>query len=197
MKIKVRIEGERPIIIQSDRLVDPLDPMSIEKRRLAKHKDKASEAFQADIGRIEWFGALYLDDDCKPRLAIPCDNILRAMRDAAAREKLGETVKREVTIDPPLIDFLDHGGPKDLEAMYADPRFVLRKSVAQQKARVMRVRPRLPVWAAEFTMTIGGAQTLTEDDVRRILTNAGMVGIGTWRPRYGHFRVTRFEKAKD
>ena len=194
----VRIESERPIIIQSDRLADPLDPISKEKTRLAKHKDKKTDEYQEKIGKLEWFGSLYLDDDGAPAMVIPCDNIIRAMRDAAARERFGKDVYSEITVDPPLIP-IEHSGPKNIESMYAFETggrrpFVFRKTVAQQKARVVRVRPRIDKWALEFEVTVGGSKTLDGEAVKRFLEVAGMTGIGTWRPRYGHFRVVKFKK---
>ncbi len=191
MKIKVQITGEKPILIQSDRLADPLDPIAREKTSLSKHRDKKTDEYQEKIGKLEWFGALYLDEEGRPQVAIPCDNIVRALRDAAAKFKLGETVRREIVVSPDLIPF-EYDGPRDLEQLYADPRFRFRKTVAQGKVRVVRVRPRLPVWGLSFEISIAGAATLRPDEVRKFLEAAGMVGLGTWRPRYGHFSVQRF-----
>lgn len=198
MRFKVRLEGKRPMIIQSDRMADPLDKMAKQLSLLTSRSakvDKKSDAIQEQIAKIEWFGALYCDDEGKPQIAIPGDNIHRAMRDAATREKKGETVRREIVIEEDLIP-IEHSGPKDIEKMYAEDRFVFRKTVVIQKRRTPRTRPRLPTWALEFHFRIDGDETLTGDDARRILENAGNVGIGTWRPRYGHFAVAKFETIK-
>lgn len=199
MRFKVRLEGTRPIIIQSDRMADPLDKMAKELSLLTSRSakvDKKSDSVQAKISEIEWFGALYCDDDGKPQIGIPGDNIHRAMRDAATAEKKGETVRREIVIEEDLIP-IEHNGPKDLMKMYADDRFVFRKTVVIQKRRTPRTRPRLPSWALEFHARVDGDATLNAEDVRRILERAGKVGIGTWRPRYGHFNVAKFEAVKD
>lgn len=199
MRFKVRLEGTRPIIIQSDRMADPLDKMAKELSLLTSRSakvDKKSDSVQAKISEIEWFGALYCDDDGKPQIGIPGDNIHRAMRDAATAEKKGETVRREIVIEEDLIP-IEHSGPKDLMKMYADDRFVFRKTVVIQKRRTPRTRPRLPSWALEFHARVDGDATLNAEDVKRILERAGKVGIGTWRPRYGHFNVAEFEAVKD
>ena len=198
MRFKVRLEGTRPIIIQSDRMADPLDKMAKELSLLTSRSakvDKKSDSVQAKIAEIEWLGALYCDDDGKPQIGIPGDNIHRAMRDAATAEKKGETVRREIVIEEDLIP-IEHDGPKDLMQMYANDRFVFRKTVVIQKRRTPRTRPRLPTWALEFHARVEGDATLTKDDVKRILERAGKVGIGTWRPRYGHFNVAKFEAVK-
>lgn len=197
MKYKIRIEGTRPIIIQSDRLADPLNEVTKQLKLLTSHKDKTTDIGQAKIAEVEWFGGLYCDDEGKPSIAIPGDNLLRAIRDAAAFSKKGETVRREIIIDEALIPF-EYEGPKSVDAMSKDPRFTLRKTVVLQKRRTVRTRPRLPPpWSLTFHARIDGAKTLTKDDLKLFLERAGTVGIGTWRPRYGHFRVAQFDAVKD
>lgn len=197
MKYRIRIEGTRPIIIQSDRLADPLNEVTKQLKLLTSHKDKTTDKVQGEIAEVEWYGGLYCDDDGRPQIAIPGDNLLRALRDAAAASKKGETVRREVLIDEALIPF-EHNGPSKLDAMARDPRFSLRKTVVLQKRRTVRTRPRLPPpWALTFHARIDGARTLTASDLRLFLDRAGTVGIGTWRPRYGHFRVAQFDAVKD
>ena len=191
--INVTIRGTRPLIMQSDRLVDPLDPFSKQKAQAAKSKDKATEAGQEKLGRLEFLGSLYLDEDSEP--CIPQDNILRALRDAAAREKMGKTVREQIVCDVDNFK-LKYDGPRDAEKLYRDGRFVFRKSVANAggQTRVMRTRPRFPVgWSLSFSLSIEGHRTLLAEDVLRFLNVAGPLGIGTWRPRYGGFVVESFE----
>lgn len=205
MKFKIRLEGTRPMLIQSDRMADPMNKEAQEKRRMAKAKDKNTDAVQLEIGRIEWFGSLYTDEDGKPRAAIPSDNIIRAIRDAAAEEKGGKEVYKQIMVAydadqvEPLIP-IEHDGPKDVAKLYGDGMtspYVFRKTVKQGQNRVVRVRPRFPVWAIEFHAIIGGTETIRAEDLRRYLDRAGTVGLGTWRPRYGHFRVAKFDAVKN
>lgn len=192
--IKVTIQGTRPLLMQSDRLVDPTDPISREKARAAKSKDKATDAGQGEIGRLEFLGSLYLDDDGEP--CIPQDNILRALRDAAAREKLGKAVREQIVCNAEWFK-LQYDGPRDPKKLFADRRFVFRKSVvnAGGNTRVMRTRPRFPAgWSLDIELSIEGHRTLTSEDVRRFFEIAGPLGIGTWRPRYGGFVVTKWSE---
>lgn len=193
MSIQITIEGTRPLIMQSDRLVDPLDPLTQELKRAAKSKDKATEKGQNELGRIEFLGCLYLDDD--GRVCIPQDNILRMLRDAAAREKLGKTVREQIVCAEDSFR-LEYDGPTTAEKLWQDRRFVFRKSVVNNgKTRVMRTRPRFPVgWRLTFAVDIEGERSLKQDDVERFARAAGPLGLGTWRPRYGGFRVVEVKK---
>lgn len=85
---------------------------------------------------------------------------------------------------------LNYSGPKDKDKIYADPRFTLRKGVAVQKARIIRIRPMIPTgWSltfeVEFDDTIVNPKSLL-----KAMTDAGsLVGIGDWRPKFGRFLV--------
>jgi histone H3/H4 len=194
MSIFITIEGTRPLIMQSDRLVDPLDPLTVALKRAAKDKDKATDKGQDKLARIEFAGCLYLDDN--ERVCIPQDNILRMLRDAAAREKLGKTVREQIVCTAESF-VLEYDGPKDAEKLYEDRRFVFRKSVVNNgKTRVMRTRPRFPTgWRLVFGVDIEGERTIKQEDIERFARTAGPLGLGTWRPRYGGFRVVEVKKA--
>ena len=191
MTIKITIEGTRPLIMQSDRLVDALDPLAQELKRAAKSKDKNSEKGQQEIARIEFMGCLYQDENGV--VGIPQDNLLRMLRDGGAKERMGKEAQSQLTI---LDEFhpLQYAGPKTAEKLLADPAHVFRKSVVVGRARVMRTRPRFPAgWKLSFQVLIGGNATLKVEDVRRFIDSAGPLGIGTFRPRYGGFKVIDFK----
>jgi hypothetical protein len=70
----------------------------------------------------------------------------------------------------------------------------LGRPVIVNRARVMRYRPQFDRWALEFTLTITD-QELPSSVVLEILQDAGRrVGIGDYRPKFGRFQVTRFER---
>lgn len=192
--IKATIVGTRPLLMQSDRLSDPTDPIARAKALAAKARDKSTDAGQDEIARLEFLGSLYLDDD--GAVCIPADNILRALRDAAARERKGKMVQEQIVCERESFPLV-YEGPRDPEAMFRDPRFSLRKSVVldgPKKKRVVRTRPRFPAgWSACLELSIEGARTLTPADLRRFLDGAGALGLGSWRPRYGGFQVVRWE----
>jgi hypothetical protein len=72
-----------------------------------------------------------------------------------------------------------------------------RRNVIVNRGRIMRTRPRIKSgWKAAFTMTLLD-DTLSVDTMKEILNAAGFyTGIGDYRPKYGRFKVTKFEVKK-
>ncbi|RLE84396.1 MAG: hypothetical protein DRJ41_03200, partial [Thermoprotei archaeon] len=63
------------------------------------------------------------------------------------------------------------------------------------RSRVIRHRPRFDRWALEFNMINLDPSVLRMDTLRKMLEDAGKwCGLGDYRPEYGLFRVTKFEK---
>ena len=64
-----------------------------------------------------------------------------------------------------------------------------------RRSRVIRHRPRFDRWALEFNMINLDPSVLRMDTLRKMLEDAGKwCGLGDYRPEYGLFRVTKFEK---
>ena len=84
---------------------------------------------------------------------------------------------------------IDHGGPRDLPAMWMDPEFRKRAAVRIRDAKTMRTRPRFPVWSAVLTASYLPS-LLDRDEVVTFFKIAGaLVGVGDWRPKFGKFTV--------
>jgi hypothetical protein len=60
-RLRVRLTGERPLLMHSSRLADPLDPIKIDLDRLTKKRDKTI-ADHEQIAKVEWHGGLWLTD---------------------------------------------------------------------------------------------------------------------------------------
>jgi hypothetical protein len=85
---------------------------------------------------------------------------------------------------------LIHAGPKDKDKLYADPRFTLRKGVAVQKSRIIRIRPMIPTgWTMQFTIEFD-ENIVNPKNLTKAMQDAGsLVGLGDWRPKFGRFLV--------
>lgn len=71
-----------------------------------------------------------------------------------------------------------------------------RQPVVIQRARIMRARPRFDKWALDFEIEIIDDR-IAVDVVKEALEYTGLyVGIGDLRPRYGRFKVIKFEEDK-
>lgn len=157
----------------------------------------------------EWVKKLYLLED--GTLYQPEAHLIGCLVKAAVTEKVpgrrGKTykdaVKGGVFIEPACIP---HGVKlADFEAAPVmtgpapdgtkSPVYVDRRPVRVQKAMVIRYRPALRKgWQLSFVV-----QALDDDfqaeALKAIIDTAGReVGIGDFRPRFGRFVVTRFEK---
>ncbi|AWJ86239.1 hypothetical protein TSH58p_22190 (plasmid) [Azospirillum sp. TSH58] len=188
-KMRLHLVGQADLVMNSSRLVDPLEPI-VQQLRLLTSKRKKTLADHERIAEVEWHGALWASEG---RPCLLADAVESCFVDAARKLRLGEVAKSALVClrHSPLL----YDGPVDAAALWNDPRFRLRKAVAVNGRRVMRTRPRFPQWAAEVTVSyLPGL--LDREQVVRIFGIAGdLVGIGDWRPRYGRFRVEMLESS--
>lgn len=200
-----KITGVAPLIMHNSRLVDPFDPFNREKGRLAKGKAKKTDEGQDAIGRVEWCGGLYHSEGDVEigdgevvwgndmRVILPANNLHACIIDGAKASKLGKVVKAGVIVpsDAPL----EYDGPKDLNVLMRDPRFISRKAVKQQMSKIMRTRPIFRQWSASFVVEYN-PEVINADQVLEALVQAGRTcGIGDWKPQHGRFEVVMKEAA--
>lgn len=181
--LKLRLTGDRPLLMHSGRLADPLDEIN---RNLAKMTGKRMKtaADHEEIARIEWYGSLWLTGGhpCIPPEAIEASFIAAAR----ARKKSKQARAGMMVVGPAL---LDYDGPRDLDELWKEPAFQLRRAVRVGNARPIRTRPHFPNWRAEAVVTF--VPTLLDRiDMLDLFAIAGaQEGIGDWRPKYGRYTV--------
>jgi hypothetical protein len=98
-----------------------------------------------------------------------------------------DIVAQSIIISPREIPFKE---PKD--AKYEID--VTTCVIPATRGRVPVARPRWDDWAFAFTITNDNTDDLDGDTLKNILVEAGKVGIGTFRLKYGKFEVESFEK---
>lgn len=183
--IKVKISGISPLLMHSARFANPLDPMTKAHKSLTSKRKKTDEDHAA-ISKSEFIGGIYFNET--HGVYIPGINVEACMFEAAKMQKLGKTAKRSIIVLEDLIS-LDYKGPKDVEKLYEDTRFVDVRAVKVGTSKLMRTRPKFDAWSASFTVTFNPEQ-IEQRDILKILEDAGsLVGIGDFRPRYGKFSV--------
>lgn len=188
--IKFHFRGTAPALMQSERLANPLDPMT-KKLKEFTGKRKKTDADYEEIARIKFMGSLYFDERIGPYW--PGQNLDRMFCDAAKLSKRGQDVKRAfMTMDDKIPLLYD--GPRTPEAMYAQrERFVDERSVVVQRARIMMTRPIFREWDVKFDAAFD-PDVINREDVVSFANTAGqMIGLSTYRPRFGRFTVVSSE----
>jgi hypothetical protein len=186
--MKVRIEGVAPLIMNNGLSVDHEYYYTKERKKITSKKKKV-QADHDELDRLGFLGALYTEEG---RIVVPAHVLTGVIIKGAKGLKEGPQAKAGVFVNAtvPLI----YDGEADPEKLYEDKRFVLRVPVRQGQVSVIRVRPIFQKWAAEFELTIS-EDVVNPASVRQMLDQAGrMNGMGDWRPQYGRFVVTKFEK---
>ena len=182
-EIKLRLIGDRPLLMHSGRLADPLDPIVADLAKVTGKRNK-THADHEEIARIEWHGGLWLSQN---RPCIPAEALEACFTKAAGAMRKGRQAKAGLMVSEscPLI----YDGPAEVDDLWKDPNFKFRHVVCVHNARTIRTRPRFKQWsavvAAHFLPTL-----LDKSEVLEIFQIAGFrEGLGDWRPRYGRFSV--------
>jgi hypothetical protein len=186
----VTIRGMAPLLLHNGRISDPLSKFAIELKKLSNKRDK-TESDYAEISKLEWFGALYTDEN--DELIMPGENIESMLVKAAQKIKKGTLVKAGVIVPKsPVIAFK---GPKNPEEMWASEKFVDKRGVViKGKGRIVRTRPRIDEWSLTFDIVFSGINKNVLED---ILVVAGReIGIGDFRPKFGRFELVNGNNGK-
>lgn len=185
--IRLRLVGERPLLMHCGRLADPLDPITIELSKITQKRDKTRADYE-EIGRIEWFGGLWLDDS---RPCITAEALEATFIGGARTKRKGRHAEAGFFVEAPAR--LKYEGPSDVNDLWKDEQFRFRAGVSVNSSRTMRTRPRFPEWSVEFNATFFPS-LLNRSDVIDIFRISGFrEGLGDWRPRFGRFAVELIE----
>ena len=183
-KIRLEITGIRPLLMHDgSRLADPRHPLTRQMKAISSKKRKTDEDYDA-MAKLEFIGGMYHDPDEGPY--IPDFNLVKCLIKAAAAVRKGKDVERAIIIDDPIMPLI-YDGPRDIQGLWDDGRFVNVLPVKVGQSRVMRTRPYFRQWAltAECTLDI---EMLNLDDFRAVVEMAGRTtGLCDYRPRFGRF----------
>lgn len=172
-----------PLLMHNERLADPLNEFALEIGKISKKRGK-TETDHLEIARLEFVGGMYYDETDGP--VMPVWNIVRMIQNAGKRHKLGASVLRGVipgTQTTPVV----YEGPRDIEAMWEDGTFALRKSVGIGSARTMRTRPVFTDWRIEAQIEVD-LTVLDPEKINQLVEEAGRYeGLGDNRPVFGRF----------
>jgi len=177
MEFDVTIEGTKPMLMHSTRgMTAPKDSRG----------SRATPEQEAEL-------CLYKNKDGE--IIIPGLNILASIKGASSDFKMGGKGKKTFKT------YINSG----LEIIPEDPvliqdGYVLdARPVVIGKARIIRTRPKFEQWKLNFTLRVIDNLLLDSNRdgsiLREILQSAGQHnGLGDFRPLFGRFTVTKFDK---
>jgi hypothetical protein len=178
-------------------------------------KKKNSKAIAGEVDYSEeWRSTCYVNN--LQEVYIPSAHLEGALVKAAVQFKIkgkrGKTFKdlcrAAVFVDPATIPFSDGNGgtlklPKEPPVIENGegcdaPVYVDERDAVVQRNRIIRNRLAVNAgWQAQFSLQVAD-DGMPIDTMQQIMTEAGLrVGIGDYRPRFGRFRVVRFEEVSD
>lgn len=190
--VKFRIVGDAPLLMHNGRLADPLDEFVKKIKKISGKRNK-TDADHEEMARLEWYGALYLDDT--GRIVVPSfvmEACLIGKGGAAGKEKMRTqgTAAMYIQDDIPL----SYEDPQDIDERWNTPECRFRAKVKVGQASVMRTRPIFHKWSAGPVVVYFNPKLVDCEAIVRWMKVAGeQVGLCDWRPRYGRFQVTLLE----
>lgn len=182
---KFKIIGASPLLLHSGQLADPLNEWSKALKKVSGKRAKTEADFE-EMGRIEWYGGLYVLDG---RVVLPGEMIEACIINGARKTKSGKAAQAGVYVLDPAQLVYPHCD-KSIDEIFSMPQYRLRVGVKMNgSATVMRTRPKFDTWSATFAVTFDDT-LFNPDTLHEWLITAGqIVGVGDWRPRYGRFGV--------
>ena len=184
-KLKLKLVGVAPIMFHNERLANPTDPGTRELRRLTTQRNKSDDILE-QIKKIEWRLGFYESEDKRP--VVTSDMVLASVLQGARKLKKGKEVSAGVLAEEPWFP-LTYDGPKQIDDLYEDARFVDYRSVVISGRRMMRARPVFKAWSLSVVLMYD-EELINGRDLRQAAEIAGeRIGMGERRPRLGRFLV--------
>jgi hypothetical protein len=180
---KYHLTGVSPLMMHNGQLSDPLNEWA-QRIKTITAKRKKTDADHEEIGRLEWFGSLYLSNGA---ICIPREAIKATLIRAGSTLKKGLKVKAGMVCEShvPVL----YSGPPDPKALWEDGGFISRIPKKMGQVRVIRTRPLFFPWEADLPLVFND-ETINPKEVDELVVIAGhSIGFLEERPDYGRFNV--------
>ena len=176
--VTVRLTGRTPLVLHNNQCVDPRNQFKKKIAAITGRKGKKTESDLEELERLEFLSGLYMHDQHGP--IVPVANIRRMLIDGARKDKNGKEFESGVFVveDAPIL----YDGPRDAEGMWQErERFAWSTVVKNQRASILRTRPRFKTWAVEFQVDIEDSIVSLDMLNTALMRAAVMCGIGDGR----------------
>lgn len=186
---ELRLEGEAPLLMHADTLLDITHPLKREMNALlGKAKQSRTIDDEMNIARVEWLAGIYHDEELGPY--IPGAMVKAALAQAGTRFRKGSTISRALIVVQSKIP-LEYDGPRDIDSLWEEGYRDMRGAVnsGMNKGRVMRCRPCFEDWSITAEIAYDPKE-LDTDTLVNTAEFAQVRGIGDFRPDFGTFAAT-------
>lgn len=187
MNVSIELTGTSSMLCHNVQLADPFNEWARKIKEISSKRKKTEDDLEM-MGKLEWFGSLYLCPEI-PGPVLPTANIRKCLINAAKINRLGKQVERALAFSDMFVP-IAYKGPRELEKLYDSkgPVFRHRAVVTVQRNKVVRVRPKFQEWAVVADALLL-EDVLDPGDLQRIIELAGLAeGLGDNRVNgYGRF----------
>lgn len=184
----LKLTGTMPLILNNVATADPMHPVAKQMKAITDKKKNKTDADDAELSKLKWYAALYLDGS--GIVVLPAPNVFRSLIEAATVTRDGKRIERGVSF---LTDRspLAYPGPRDLDELWkgGTSEYVDRRMVNKSGRRVPAVRPIFPIWSASYEIEVD-PEIINDDAFEAIAQRAGKsIGVGDFRRFYGKFKA--------
>ncbi len=191
MTFRITGRPDTPMMMHNNQTADPrnhyakvLAELHTDYKR--RGSDKAAILDKMAIQRVA--AGLYWNDALG--LHIPASNLRATVIDGAKLSRGGANCKRYVQVAGPAR--IKYKGPSNLEDIANDPRFrydSIMKNGGANAVQVPTTRAIIPEWECEFSLILIDNTKMTEKDLIKYVTDAGLYcGVGASRTHgFGRF----------
>ena len=174
-EFEVEVTGIAPMLMHRFIVENHSEGSSKKKKKVYNSKDDAEEAcYRTKEGKIylpsEWFYAALIKAGTKQIYE--------------GRKTYKDLFKSGLVVTPDEIILK----PQEYE--------IDSRAVVIQRARIVRSRPRFDKWSASFNVQVLEEELVSAQVLKEALEDAGMNGVGDYRPRFGRFMVSKFKEVK-
>lgn len=193
--VTCEIRGNVPLLMNSNRGVNPLEPLVKEMKAItAKGSKKMTDDDQERLLHIKWTLGIYIEDSTGPY--IPSANVEATLRNAARLSRRGKDTGYGLVVTPDRIPLI-YEGPRDLTGLWADKKFSdFRVGKMKTGSSVNLMRPRFDMWSLKFDITYD-EKVFSDATIKELVIQGGQkIGLCDYRPKYGRYDVVSITPKK-
>ena len=182
--LKVTFRGTTPILLNSCATVNPLHPISIERKEYTSKRKKTEEDL-IKLAELDFLASMYYDKEIG--VYIPAENIEATIINGGKNNKKGKDIQKYCRVKDFKVQ-LNYGENLNIDELKKRMiEFSDTRAVVVNRARVMKTRARFNNWEITFNYSYNEDAIDLKEVVSAIEYAGEYVGLCDYRARYGHF----------